>query len=211
MSSPGLGQYIRVGCSGWNYRHWRGPFYPPDLPAKRWFAHYAAQFETVEINNSFYRLPTAETFEAWREEAPPSFHCAVKANRFITQEKKLKDCAEPIARMMAPTRHLGDALGPIVYQLPPMLGRDLARLETFLTLLPRDLIHVFEFRHSSWHVDETAALLSQHAPVWSRMIFLECHRRAGPLVRSLMSASTAAPANILVGTQATFWTPGPNG
>jgi uncharacterized protein YecE (DUF72 family) len=152
---------IRVGCSGWNYRHWRGPFYPSDIPARRWFDHYAARFDTVEINNSFYRLPKAETFEAWRTQAPPGFHYAVKANRFITQAKKLKDCAEPVERMIAPTRHLRETLGPILYQLPPMLGIDLTRLESFLNLLPRDLTHVFEFRHSSWHVDETAALLAQ--------------------------------------------------
>src|SRR3546814_1161139 len=97
---------IHIGCSGWNYRHWRGAFYPEDLPAKGWFAYYARQFDTVEINNSFYRLPKAETFDAWREQAPAGFCYAVKANRFITQAKKLKDCQEPLARMIAPTRHL---------------------------------------------------------------------------------------------------------
>ena len=85
---------VRVGCSGWNYRHWRGTFYPPDLPARRWFAFYAEHFDTVEINNSFYRLPRMETFDAWRSQAPPDFIYAVKANRFITQAKKLKDCED---------------------------------------------------------------------------------------------------------------------
>jgi len=132
------------------------------LPQKRWFAFYAEQFDTVEINNSFYRLPKAETFDKWREQAPPAFAYAVKANRFLTQAKKLKDCAEPVARMMAPVRHLGETLGPILYQLPPSLRINLARLEEFLGLLPRDLTHVFEFRERSWYVPETLALLERH-------------------------------------------------
>jgi len=153
---------IRIGCSGWNYRHWRGAFYPAGLPVKRWFQFYATQFDTVEINNSFYRLPKAETFDAWRWQAPPGFCYAVKANRFITQAKKLKDCAEPIARMMSQTVHLEPVLGPILYQLPPALGINLDRLEAFLGSLPANLTHVFEFRHKSWYVDKTAALLDRH-------------------------------------------------
>lgn len=153
---------IRVGCSGWNYRHWRPRFYPADLAIKRWFAFYAERFDTVEINNSFYRLPKAETFESWRAQAPPGFRYAVKANRYLTQAKKLRDCEEPVARMTEPTRHLGETLGPILYQLPPMLGLDLDRLETFLRLLPRDLVHVFEFRHPSWYADAVEALLERY-------------------------------------------------
>lgn len=154
---------IRIGCSGWNYRHWRGIFYPQDLPAKRWFEHYALTFDTVEINNSFYRLPPADTFAKWRDQAPPGFIYAVKANRFITQAKKLKDCAEPIARMMEPIRQLGHTLGPILYQLPPRFRINLERLEDFLSLLPRDLTHVFEFRDKSWLTDATFHLLDQHS------------------------------------------------
>lgn len=153
---------IRVGCSGWNYRHWRGAFYPDKLPAKQWFGWYARHFDTVEINNSFYRLPQFETFDTWRAQAPPGFAYAVKANRFLTQAKKLKDCAEPVARMMAPVRHLGATLGPILYQLPPRFRINLPRLAEFLALLPRDLTHVFEFRDATWLVDETLALLDAH-------------------------------------------------
>jgi uncharacterized protein YecE (DUF72 family) len=153
---------IHIGCSGWNYRHWRGAFYPEGLPVKRWFAHYAEHFDTVEINNSFYRLPTAETFDAWRDQAPAGFHYAVKANRFITQAKKLKDCAEPIARMMTPTLHLGTTLGPILYQLPPRFSANLPRLAEFLSLLPPDITHVFEFRDPSWLTEETLTLLNAH-------------------------------------------------
>jgi uncharacterized protein YecE (DUF72 family) len=152
---------IHIGCSGWNYRHWRGAFYPATLAMKHWFAFYAAQFDTVEINNSFYRLPTAHTFDGWRIQAPPGFRYAVKANRFITQAKKLKDCEEPLARMIAPTRHLGVTLGPILYQLPPVLRINLERLEAFLRLLPADLTHVFEFRDTSWYTDATLALLDR--------------------------------------------------
>ena len=153
---------VRIGCSGWNYRHWRGPFYPEGLAVKRWFEHYAATFDTVEINASFYRLPTAETFARWRGQAPPGFCYAVKANRFLTQAKKLKDCEEPLERMLGPMRALEDRLGPILYQLPPSLRFNPERLETFLALLPKDLTHVFEFRHPSWLVAETLALLDRH-------------------------------------------------
>jgi uncharacterized protein YecE (DUF72 family) len=152
---------IQIGCSGWNYRHWRGRFYPDGLRVKDWFGFYAERFDTVEINNSFYRLPTAETFDAWRVQAPPDFIYAVKANRYLTQAKKLKECEEPLARMIAPMRHLKKTLGPILYQLPPTLRLNLGRLEAFLAMLPRDLTHVFEFRDVSWYCDETLAMLDR--------------------------------------------------
>jgi len=151
----------RIGCSGWIYRHWRGLFYPERLPAKDWFAFYAAQFDTVEINNSFYRLPRSGAFDAWRAQAPAGFAYAVKANRFITQAKKLKECEEPLDRMLPLVRRLGPTLGPILYQLPPRLRVNLDRLERFLALLPRDLAHVFEFRDPSWYGEATLALLDR--------------------------------------------------
>lgn len=153
---------IRVGCSGWIYRHWRGAFYPEKLPVKRWFAYYAEHFDTVEINNSFYRLPRAETFDAWRAQAPAGFRYAAKANKFLTQAKKLKDCAEPLQRMMPPFRHLGATLGPVLYQLPPRFRINLERLDAFLTIAPKDVVNVFEFRDPSWYVPETLALLDRH-------------------------------------------------
>jgi uncharacterized protein YecE (DUF72 family) len=153
---------IRVGCSGWIYRHWRGAFYPEKLAVNRWFGHYAETFDTVEINNSFYRLPAAATFGGWREQAPPGFRYAVKANRFLTQAKKLKDCEEPLARMLPAMRELGEALGPILYQLPPRFRINLERLESFLNLLPRDLAHVFEFRDPSWNEPAVLALLERY-------------------------------------------------
>jgi uncharacterized protein YecE (DUF72 family) len=153
---------IRVGCSGWNYRHWRGIFYPKGLPARCWFAFYAEHFDTVEINNSFYRLPAPETFDKWRRQAPEGFCYAVKANRFITQAKKLLDPDEPLDRMMKAVRHLGDRTGPILYQLPPSLKFNPERLEQFLEALPRDATSVFEFRDRSWYADETYDLLERH-------------------------------------------------
>ncbi|MDX3901841.1 MAG: DUF72 domain-containing protein [Sphingobium sp.] len=153
---------IRIGCSGWNYRDWRGRFYPQDMAAKDWFAFYAAHFDTVEINNSFYRLPQPETVDKWRAQAPAGFCYAVKANRFLTQMKRLKDCEEPVERMMASFNHFPTTLGPILYQLPPSMRCDPARLEDFLRLLPREVVHVFEFRHESWYDETIYALLDRH-------------------------------------------------
>lgn len=161
MSHSGFAA-IRIGCSGWIYRHWRGRFYPEKLAVKNWFAFYAEHFDTVEINNSFYRLPKAETFDAWREQAPPGFRYAVKANRFLTQAKKLNDCAEPLERMMPPFRHLRETLGPILYQLPPRFRLNLERLESFLQIVPKDVTNVFEFRDKSWYADDVFALLDRY-------------------------------------------------
>ena len=153
---------LRVGCSGWQYKHWRGDFYPLDVPVARWFEHYAARFDTVEINNSFYRLPEAETFSRWRERAPMRFLFAVKASRFLTHMKKLKDPEEPIDRLFSRMRHLGRHLGPVLYQLPPGFKRDHDRLEHFLHALPHDVRHVIEFRDPSWYADDVSALLERY-------------------------------------------------
>jgi uncharacterized protein YecE (DUF72 family) len=153
---------VHVGCSGWVYRHWKGGFYPEGLPQKRWFEHYASKFDTVEINASFYRLPLASTFAGWREKAPPGFRYAVKVNRFITHMKKLIDCDEPLDQFIALARPLEDKLGPLLYQLPPSLHKDVARLEAFLRRLPDDLEHVVEFRHRSWYDEDVLALLDRY-------------------------------------------------
>jgi uncharacterized protein YecE (DUF72 family) len=153
---------VRIGCSGWVYNHWRGLFYPEKLPVKRWFAFYAGTFDTVEINNSFYRLPPPATFAAWREQAPPGFRYAVKANRFITQAKKLRDAEEPLVRMMDAVAPLGEALGPMLYQLPPRFKVNLDRFESFLQLLPTGIVNVFEFREPSWYCDAVFALLDRY-------------------------------------------------
>lgn len=150
---------VRVGCSGWDYPHWRGVFYPEHLPRSAWFAHYAACFDTVEINNTFYRLPETATVDQWREQAPAGFRYAVKASRYLTHMKKLKTPGEPLDRFLHVARRLAPVLGPLLYQLPPRWRCDLGRLDAFLALLPRDLSHVFEFRDPSWFVDGTRARL----------------------------------------------------
>ncbi len=153
---------FRVGCSGWQYRHWRGNFYPADLPQARWFPYYATQFDTVEINNSFYRLPERETFAKWRAAAPRGFLFAVKASRYLTHMKKLKDAAEPLERFFGNARGLGPRLGPVLYQLPPHRARDEARLDRFLALLPRDVPQAVEFRDPSWYAEQTFETLERH-------------------------------------------------
>ena len=150
---------VRIGCSGWLYRHWRELFYPKGVAQHRWFGHYSETFSTVELNTSFYHLPKAETFEKWRDQAPPGFTYAVKAPRFITHMKKLKDCAEPVEEFLRRARRLGPTVGPILYQLPPHWTVNLERLADFSALLPRDLAHVFEFREKSWLTEEVLAFL----------------------------------------------------
>jgi uncharacterized protein YecE (DUF72 family) len=160
MKMTAIGTF-RIGTSGWNYEHWRGRFYPPDLPASRWFEHYSQVFDTVEINNTFYQLPESKTFDHWRRQAPPGFVYAVKANRFLTHMKKLKDSAGPLRRFLTRTRRLHEFLGPILYQLPPGWKRNVERLRDFCAALPDDLMHVFEFRNPDWLAAETFAVLDQ--------------------------------------------------
>lgn len=153
---------IRIGCSGWSYPHWRGRFYPADLRAAEWFAYYTQRFDTVEINNSFYRLPTESAVTHWATQAPAQFLYAVKVNRFITHMKKLKDPQQPLRQFVTRMRGLGGHLGPLLYQLPPHWRCDLARLREFLAMLPSDLVHVFEFREPSWLSDAVFTLLDEH-------------------------------------------------
>ena len=153
---------LRIGCSGWQYAHWRGDFYPAELPQARWFGHYALTFDTVEINNSFYRLPDAGTFAKWREQAPRRFVYAVKASRFLTHMKKLKDPEDPLFRFFENAKQLGPHLGPILYQLPPNFGLNLERFELFLRALPRGYRHTVEFREPSWYDERVFELMRRH-------------------------------------------------
>jgi len=157
-----LNPNIRIGCSGWQYRHWRGDFYPAELPQSRWLEYYAERFDTVEINNTFYHLPDAPTFAAWGRRAPRGFIYAVKASRYLTHMKKLKEPAEPIRRFFTRARALGRAFGPILYQLPPRWPVNVGRLETFLRALPRGRRHTIEFRDPSWYTDDVFARLARH-------------------------------------------------
>ncbi len=158
MAKPGS---ARIGCSGWEYKHWRGDFYPTDLPKAQWFSHYASIFDTVEINNTFYRLPEERTFAIWAERAPMRFLYAVKASRFLTHMKKLKDPEEPLDRLFTRMRPLQRRLGPVLYQLPPGWKLDMGRLETFLHALPEGARHVLEFRDPSWYAAGALELLGR--------------------------------------------------
>lgn len=151
-----------VGTSGWDYPHWKGVFYPPDIPRKRWFAYYAAQFSTVEINYSFYRLPDDSTFDHWRDAAPTGFEYAIKANRYITHVKRLNDCADAVKKFLDRCRRLGPHLGPILYQLPPNWRLNGERLVRFVGDLPADMAHVFEFRDERWLVEPVRRILADH-------------------------------------------------
>ncbi len=181
---------FRVGTSGWIYPHWRGVFYPERLRQAAWFEHYAQHFDTVEINYSFYRLPSPEAFDRWREQSPEAFLFAVKANRFLTHVRRLKGIEEPLDRFLGNARRLGPKLGPILWQLPPNWRPDLPRLEAFAALLPRDLVHAFEFRDPRWFIEPVRSVLEQHGlslcvfdmpehpcPVWatSPVVYMRFH------------------------------------
>jgi uncharacterized protein YecE (DUF72 family) len=152
---------IRIGTSGWYYDHWKERFYPPGLAKSKWFEHYAQHFNTVEVNNTFYHLPTPQTLTRWRDLAPESFLYAVKANRYITHIKRLKDTAEEVRRFFDVVGLLKEKLGPILYQLPPSLHKDLDLLGSFIKLLPKKSPAVFEFRHESWYEQDTLELLGR--------------------------------------------------
>jgi uncharacterized protein YecE (DUF72 family) len=139
-----------IGTSGWHYDHWREEFYPTGLPKSGWLEFYSKHFSTVELNNSFYRLPSEKAFANWRDSSPGAFVFAVKVSRFITHIKRLKDTAEPVANFIARARLLDEKLGPLLYQLPGSMKRDYQVLEEFLKTLPENSCNVFEFRDDSW-------------------------------------------------------------
>ena len=141
-----------IGTSGWQYKDWKGRFYPPKLPQVRWLEHYAERFDTVEVNNSFYRLPKPETFASWRDRLPDGFVMTVKVNRYITHLKQLRDPDEPVQRFLDAAEPLKDRTGPLLVQLPPSLAADHDRLERALDRFPLDDGQrvAVEFRHPSW-------------------------------------------------------------
>jgi uncharacterized protein YecE (DUF72 family) len=153
---------IRIGCSGWSYLHWRKRFYPEKLPSREHFAFYAQHFNTVELNNSFYRQPPRERFVAWAEQAPSGFLFAVKGSRYVTHIKRLAVEPKSIALVVDAARGLGDKLGPILFQLQANFHLDLERLQRFVALLPTDLRFTLEFRHDSWLVPRVFDVLREH-------------------------------------------------
>jgi len=151
-----------IGTSGWHYEHWKEIFYPEGLAKSDWLTFFASHFSTVELNNSFYHLPSEKAFLTWKEAVPQNFIFAVKGNRYITHIKRLKETQEAVQKMESRVRLLGEKLGPILYQLPPGLKKDEARLEQFLAQLSPSLKHAMEFRHSSWFNPSVYELLSSH-------------------------------------------------
>lgn len=150
------------GTSGWIYKHWRGVFYPEDIPQHNWLNYYTDWFDSVEINNSFYKLPSVEVFKHWREQTPESFVFAVRASNYLTHMKKLKEPEEPLEKVLMHSAELHEKRGPILYQLPPRWRVDTERLNYFLSLLPKGVRHVFEFRDSTWQTEDVWSLLRKY-------------------------------------------------
>jgi uncharacterized protein YecE (DUF72 family) len=160
---------VRVGTCGWQYDDWRDAFYPHDLAKTKWLPAYAESFDTVECDNAFYRLPKRETFETWAASLPDGFTMAVKASRFLTHIKRLKDPEEPVKRLLESCTGLGDRLGPILVQLPPTMKADVERLDDCLRQFPRDVKVAVEPRHDTWWTDDVRRVLERHAAAltWS--------------------------------------------
>ena len=151
-----------VGTSGYSFDEWKGNFYPEKLAAKDRLRFYSKQLETVEINNTFYRMPTEKLLGGWKEEVPDGFRFAIKSPQRITHMRRLNDCGDSVARLVEVITLLGPGLGPLLYQLPPNFKKDLPRLEAFLAGVPRPAQVAFEFRNKSWFDDEVFDTLRKH-------------------------------------------------
>lgn len=168
---------LRIGTSGYQYDDWRGRFYPHDLPKSRWLEHYARTFDTVEINNTFYRLPRPEVFTAWRRQAPRGFLYAVKMSRFATHMKHLRDPEQTLGRFFEGAENLGPTLGPILVQLPPRWNADAERLDAFLRAAPRRHRWAVEVRNASWLAEPVYAVLRRHRAALVLHDLLPAHPR----------------------------------
>jgi uncharacterized protein YecE (DUF72 family) len=153
---------IHVGCSGWHYEDWRGRVYPAGLARTRWLAYYSGIFDTVELNNTFYRLPSEPAIARWSEITGSEFVFSVKGSRYITHIRRLEGVEAAVKEFMQRLTTLGSKLGPVLWQLPPRMSRDDRRLETFLRLLPRTPRTVIEFRHVSWRNDDVYSMLRSY-------------------------------------------------
>jgi uncharacterized protein YecE (DUF72 family) len=153
---------IHIGTSGYNYPEWRGTFYPAELASSKMFGFYSQRFRTVEINYTFYRMPTPKTTKGWHDQAPPGFLYTLKAPRQLTHDRRLVNCEEPLARFVDAARGLGAHLGTLLFQLPPNFRCDVGKLSAFLAAMPKDVRPAFEFRHDSWLTEEIYALLRSH-------------------------------------------------
>ncbi len=172
---------IHVGTSGYNYPEWKGTFYPVTLPAAKMLAFYAERFTAVEINYTFYRMPTAKALAGWAAATPPGFVFVLKAPQRITHQRRLADIDQPLAFFRDTARTLGPKLGPLFFQLPPTFRKDTARLGDLLAMLPRDERHAFEFRHHSWFADDVYDLLR----AWNAALCVaDTEKGTTPLVRT---------------------------
>lgn len=153
---------VRIGTSGWHYKHWVGPFYPERTPAKKFLSYYGTRFRAAEVNNTFYSLPSTETLAGWRDETPEGFVFACKASRYITHMKKLKAPEQSTARFFDTVAALGSRLGPVLFQLPPNWSPNAERLESFLDGLPGGHRYAFEFRDERWFDDDVLEALRRH-------------------------------------------------
>lgn len=153
---------LYAGTSGWQYRHWKDSFYPSDLPQKQWLSYYSERFPTVEVNNTFYRLPERKTFESWRDATREDFLMTVKASRFLTHNKRLKDPEQPVRKLLEAAGGLERKLGPILLQLPPNFEAAPGRLEQALDAIPSHVRVAVEFRNDSWYTDEVREVLQRH-------------------------------------------------
>jgi uncharacterized protein YecE (DUF72 family) len=153
---------LHVGTSGYSYKEWKGSFYPEDLPASGMLHYYGERFRSVEINNTFYRMPKASVLEAWAAEVPADFKFVLKASQRITHMQRLKDAGDSVAFLLEVAGVLKERLGPLLFQLPPYLKKDVPRLREFLALLPPSRPAAFEFRHRSWFDEEVFGLLRDH-------------------------------------------------
>jgi uncharacterized protein YecE (DUF72 family) len=151
-----------IGTSGWHYDHWQDRFYPKTLTKAKWLEFYARHFTTVEVNNTFYRLPSETAFTTWHDSSPTNFTFAVKVSRFITHIKRLRNSEEAVDNFISRAKILAEKLGPLLYQLPPNMHRNDEILESFLSTLPQGMKHVFEFRHQSWLEDKVFEILHKH-------------------------------------------------
>jgi uncharacterized protein YecE (DUF72 family) len=168
---------FRIGTSGFHYEHWKGIFYPEDLPKSRWFSHYVRNFDTVELNNTFYRLPSASTFDAWKKQAPKNFCYALKFNRYGSHLLRLKRPRPTISKFLGVAKRLGEFLGPVLVQLPPRWNVNIPRLESFLAAAPRAIRWAIEFRDPCWLCPEVFALLERHRAALCIHDMIEDHPR----------------------------------
>jgi uncharacterized protein YecE (DUF72 family) len=172
---------VLVGTSGWHYMPWKGRFYPREVRSSDWLDFYSPKLQTVELNSAFYRLPTREGFETWAARVPDDFVFAVKASRYLTHVQRLQSPGQPVAKLMAAVAGLGDALGPVLLQLPPNLKADPELLAAALRAFPRTVRVAVESRHPSWHDDRIRKVLETYRSAW---VWVDPSDRSRPLWRT---------------------------